>query len=625
MISEQTIINRSSVNPAIPELSVIAIISDAGKSLQTLIDNIRLYKTDEIEFVIIDHSSTGGDLEIIKNNPDTIDSAIYLPGVSVYQAMNKATQIAAGRWLYFIKDTSDLLTADFPKAVHSLKNPNTIYYGGVMINDTAKTKVFSATDLTLANVPDQAIFYPKEVFENYFYDTRYVVFSSYHLNLKLWNDHRFFKEHIPYIVASSQSGNQLDLTTDSAYTVDKDNWVKWHAGKLDYLKYIRRSKGLKGVLKSILSADSSATQSQDSKKTILVIDDYVPYYDKSSGSKRLFELLKLLKELDLNIIFLPDDGKATLPYYKELLNMGIEVLVSTAQSTNIAQLKRRTDSITYAWISRPALNRKYHKILHKNTKKIFDTVDLHYLRMLRQAENQDSPKLKKRALKTKALELGLARSSQATLTVTEIEKNILENEGIQHVYVIPNVHETVIHKQVIPFEKREGILFIGGYKHEPNTDAVKWLVQEIMPLVWDKLGNVPLYLLGSDPNQEVLQLASENVLVPGYLNDVSDYFFSSRIFVAPLRYGAGMKGKIGQSLEYGLPVVSTVIGTEGMDLTDGKNVLVADDHITFAEKIILLYQNQELWNKIRSESSLSIQRYSPENVKMQLQSLFKSI
>jgi len=366
--------------------------------------------------------------------------------------------------------------------------------------------------------------------------------------------------------------------------------------------------------------------SEDSKvKTLLVIDDYVPYYDKSSGSKRLFELLKLFREIGFNVIFFPEDGKATLPYYDDLKRMDIEVLISTPAVKNIALLKQRLDTIDYAWISRPALNHKYQKLLRRKTKTIFDTVDLHYLRMLRQAENHNDSKLKKKALKTKKLELGLAVSSNATIVVTEIEKNILAEEGIKNVTVIPNVHETVQILNQVPFPERKGLLFIGGYKHDPNIDAVKWLINDIMPMVWHKLGDIPVYLLGSDPSAEVLALASEKVIVPGYLNDVSSYFLNSRVFIAPLRYGAGMKGKIGQSLEFGLPIVSTAIGLEGMNLTDGLNVLSADNSLEFSRKIILLYNNEELWSKINKAAYDSIQSYSPENVKAQLKELFTAI
>ncbi|MBC8985443.1 glycosyltransferase [Pedobacter sp. N36a] len=375
----------------------------------------------------------------------------------------------------------------------------------------------------------------------------------------------------------------------------------------------------------LISSSRSKPLIGTSKKTLLVIDDYLPFYDKSSGSKRLFELLKLFISMDFKVIYLPEDGKAPQPYAGEMQAMGIEILAITPEKSHVDQLKERLNEFHYAWISRPTLNKKYQKILNKNTKTIFDTVDLHYLRMLRQAENEGNEKLKRRSLKTKKLELALALNSNATVTVTGIEKDILEREGIDHVFVIPNVHFLNPNNKNTPFEERKGILFIGGYKHEPNVDAVRWLVEEIMPKVWAADPTIHLTLLGSDPSKELLAYNSDRISVPGYLQEVADYFYENRIFVAPLRYGAGMKGKIGQSMEFGLPVVSTSIGVEGMDLKDGHNVLVAESTNDFANRILQLYQNPELWSSIKNNSIKAIEDYSPAEVTKKLDKLFKTL
>ncbi len=364
------------------------------------------------------------------------------------------------------------------------------------------------------------------------------------------------------------------------------------------------------------------------KKTIVIIDDYIPYHDKSSGSKRLYEIIKLLINLDLNVVFLPNDGLATEPYYSELIDLKVNVLVNRPNRKQLlGDFKSLLPYIDYAWISRPSLNEKFQKIIKRytNVKIIFDTVDLHYVRMLRQAKNESNPKLKRKALQIKKLEISLAKAADATITVTDTEKLILEEEQINHVYVIPNIHESRIPSASIKFTNRLGITFIGGYKHEPNIDAVNWLMKEIMPLVRNKLGGIPVYLLGSDPTKEILKYAKEDVIIPGYLKDISHYFLNSRVFVAPLRYGAGMKGKIGQSLEYGLPIVSTKIGTEGMNLIDGINVLTADDTLTFANKVIELYQDEKLWNKIQENAKDSIASYMPEEVSKKLKHLLTEV
>ncbi|MDN3587419.1 glycosyltransferase [Pedobacter aquatilis] len=365
-----------------------------------------------------------------------------------------------------------------------------------------------------------------------------------------------------------------------------------------------------------------------SKKTILVIDDDLPQHDKSSGSKRLFEIIKILKNLNFNVIYLPNNGIKISPYYEQLTDLGVDVLLNSPDRNgllyNLDGLKKHID---FAWISRPILNIEFRKILKSNRKIkiIFDTVDLHFVRMLRQAEKEQNEKLNKKAIKFKKIELNLAKEADATLVVTDTELKLLEQEGINNITVIPNVHALSIPETEIKFENRKGIVFIGGYKHEPNVDAVIWLINEIMPLVWNKLGKIPVYLLGSFPPDEVKNLAGDNVFVPGFLEDVSEYFLNSRIFVAPLRYGAGMKGKIGQSLEFGLPIVSTEIGTEGMNLTHEKNVMLANERKDFADKIIQLYQDANLWHRVKENAYQSIFDYTPAEVSKKLTELFKKL
>jgi glycosyltransferase involved in cell wall biosynthesis len=364
------------------------------------------------------------------------------------------------------------------------------------------------------------------------------------------------------------------------------------------------------------------------KKTILIIDDNLPQHDKSSGSKRLFELIKIFKSSALNVIFMPNDGLKTEPYGQQLKQLKVDVLLySPNRKAMLKNLKSLLKEIDYAWISRPILNKEFQKIIKKSAKAkiIFDTVDLHYIRIERQAENENNKKLRIKALKFKKLELDLAKKADATITITAIEQKLLENENINNVFTIPNIHELNPSPKEISFEQRNGLVFIGGYMHEPNVDAVKWLITEIMPTVWSKLPDVKVHLLGSYPTSDVLNLTNKLVFVPGYVEDVSNYFYTAKIFVAPLRYGAGMKGKIGQSLEFGLPVVTTNIGAEGMNLIDGENVSIADETQDFANKIINLYENPQLWHKMKANAEKSLANYAPIRVKEQLVKLLNSL
>jgi O-antigen biosynthesis protein len=188
------------------------------------------------------------------------------------------------------------------------------------------------------------------------------------------------------------------------------------------------------------------------------------------------------------------------------------------------------------------------------------------------------------------------------------------------VVVLPNVH-AARSTEVPGAAGRADLLFIGGYKHLPNVDAVRWFSDEILPLI-RRQEPARFLALGSFPPPEIEELASATITVPGYLDDVSAHFDRARVFVAPLRYGAGMKGKIGMAMAMGLPVVTTSIGAEGMGLVDGTHVVVADDAHAFAEAVLRLYHDDALWASLSVEGHRLVAReWSPEAMTTRLTAL----
>jgi len=356
------------------------------------------------------------------------------------------------------------------------------------------------------------------------------------------------------------------------------------------------------------------------QKTVLVVDSYLPFYDKESGSRRLFQILKIFKALNFHVIFLPDDMQAIEPYTSELQAMQIEVLYTCDGFGMLPedQLREKLPLIDIAWVCRPGLMQRYLPVIREmpQIKVIYDTIDLHYVRMKREIELGLASEADQKSMSwidMQALELKMAMKAELTLTVTPTEKDVLQRQGIDAVEVVPNIHFPY-EGESPSFDERSGILFIGGYNHPPNVDAVEWLCNEIMPTVWAQIPEINVTLLGSSPSSKVKALESEKVSVTGYVTDVTPYFLNSRVFVAPLRYGAGMKGKIGQSLEYALPLISTSIGVEGMNLTSGKDSIEANTAEEFAQAIIRLYTERESWEHISQESSQAIARYSPQAV-----------
>jgi O-antigen biosynthesis protein len=365
-------------------------------------------------------------------------------------------------------------------------------------------------------------------------------------------------------------------------------------------------------------------------KTILVIDTYAPCYDKESGARRLWQLMQIFKQLNFHVIFVPDNGAREQPYVAMLQDMAIEVAFTEPGygKTIDQQLIELLPLVDIAWVCRPQLFEKYAPLIRQydQIKLIYDTVDLHYLRMQRALalEGQSIEKIRS-WIRMQSRELKAAHDADLTITVTKTEQEILQQQQIAHLAVVPNLHLPYA-KEKPSFGQREGLLFIGSYNHPPNIDAVCWLCQKIMPLVWSQLPELTITLLGSHVTEEVQALGQdERIFVPGYLADVTPYFLNHRLFVAPLRYGAGMKGKIGQSLEYGLPVVATSIGTEGMNLTHEQNVLEANEPQEFAQQIIRLYKNEELWNKLAGKSARALAPLTPDSIKQELSQIFHDL
>jgi glycosyltransferase involved in cell wall biosynthesis len=364
-------------------------------------------------------------------------------------------------------------------------------------------------------------------------------------------------------------------------------------------------------------------------RTLLVVDTLVPPYDRESGALRLFRLLELWQRAGYHVIFLPDYGHDQHPYTGLLEGMGIEVLYFTWQQQDPwARLVRRLPVLNWAWVCRPELCAKYFPVLQRRPElpRIYDTIDLHFLRLQRQWElNGQDPQQRSVWEKMRQLEQRMATIADLTVAVTVEEQQLLMTElGAPKVAVVPNLHEMDT-AAPLPFAARRGLLFIGGYYHQPNVDAVVWLCTEILPLVWGDRPDIPVTLLGSHPPAAVQALANERVQVPGYLPNVDTYFRESRWFVAPLRYGAGMKGKIGQSLSFRLPVITTPIGAEGLALQDGYNCAIATTAAEWVAAILKLYDDRSTWERYHQGCAEVLAPFQPQAIGDRLHTLLQSL
>ena len=359
---------------------------------------------------------------------------------------------------------------------------------------------------------------------------------------------------------------------------------------------------------------------------VLVIDRFVPTYDKDSGSLRMFSFLQILSDLGYRVTFLPDDLQKSEPYTGELEAIGVEVMTGNLDIQKY--LEEKGYAFSFVVLSRPEQTYKYLPLIRAyaiNSVVAYDMVDVHWLRFERAAAVSGNRELGEKAKDFKSLELFNSSCSDVVFTVTGNEKELLLNEIPDlHVEVLPNIHEVL--KKARSFHERRDIMFIGSFLHQPNEDAVLFFVKEVFPLIKKKIPDMRFFVVGSDPLESIVRLDSEAITVTGYVKDVEPYFENCRVFVAPLRYGAGMKGKIGQSMAYGLPVVTTTIGAEGIGLKNEINALISDEPEEFADSVIRLYSDEELWNGISLNAVEHIEsNYSKEAVSRKIAELFASL
>jgi GT2 family glycosyltransferase/SAM-dependent methyltransferase len=359
----------------------------------------------------------------------------------------------------------------------------------------------------------------------------------------------------------------------------------------------------KGRLQTHQPAGTEVDNAKDRRATrrVLVIDHCTPTPNQDAGSVTVFNLLLLLREMDFQVTFIPEDNFLYMPEYTTALQRaGIEVIYAP-YVTNVEQhLKGCHDRYDLAFLFRPGVVERHLKTIRKHCTKakvLFHTVDLHFLRMSREAELQSDKAKQIAADEMKQRELAAIRASDASIVHSTAEFDLIRPElpdAKLHVYpLIMDVQGTSK-----TFSERRDIVFVGGYQHAPNVDAVQYFVAKIMPLLRQQLPSVRFYAVGSKPPAEIKALASDDVIIAGFIEDLAPLLDKMRVSVAPLRYGAGIKGKIGSAMAAGLPVVATTLAAEGMSLTDGENILVADGAEQFAEAIVRLYQNELLWKEI---------------------------
>ena len=335
------------------------------------------------------------------------------------------------------------------------------------------------------------------------------------------------------------------------------------------------------------------------KKVILFVDHYVPTFDKDAGSKTTFQYIKMFIERGYVVKFLPDNFAKSEPYTSILEQMGVEVLYGNEMRTNIFEwIENNQANIDIAYLNRPHIATKYIDFIKEKTdiKVIYYGHDLHFLRERREYELTGDVERKNASAYWKSMELDLMRKASISYYPSNVEVDYIHtfDKKINAKAITAYVFEKFGNIDYNP-DIREGVLFVGGFSHPPNADALKYFLDNMWDEIYAQI-KAPFYIVGSNATDEIKALHNEakGIIFKGFVSEeeLKELYEKVRLVVVPLRYGAGVKGKVIEALYYNDPVITTSVGAEGID-NSYNQMLVADEPGDFVEKCVNLYNNKE--------------------------------
>ena len=569
------------------------------------------------EIIVIDDNSSDDSLKILKKL-----SSIRLikneSNLGFIRSCNKGAKLAKGKYLLFLNNDTEVKYNFLDELVRTfdefpgtglvgskLLYPNNVLQeaGGILWRDGTAANFGRYQDASLPQVnyarevdycSGASIMVPKNIFEevgafDLEYTPAYCEDSDLAIKIRQ-KGYRVLYQPLSVVVhyEGISSGRDINKGIKAYQKINTEKlYKKWQP----YFQTL-----------SERGEDIENTKDQHKSKRVLVIDHCLPIASRDAGSLTVINLMLLFREMNYQVTFISNSLYYSKYPTEDLQRLGIEVLYPPfVENIPIYLLQHKNKYNIFLLLRSSNLNTLYLKIIRKfspKTKILLHYTDLGHLRLQRQYELKNTNVSKRNIKKIKNIEIKSALLTDISIVHSQVEAKILHKHTPQaKIYVMPLSLDTTS-KKYTGFEASKDLVFIGGYGHPPNLDAVFYFVQEVMPILRKKIKDVKFYIAGSHVPQEIKNLACEDIIVEGYVEDISSFFQSKRIFVSPLRYGAGVKGKVGKAMTSGLPIVATSISTESMQMKENEHYLLADDPETFANQIKKLYEDKTLWEKI---------------------------
>lgn len=422
------------------------------------------------------------------------------------------------------------------------------------------------------------------------FDERYIpaYFEDVDLAVTAWQEGRkvvFVHDSVVMHIEGVSHGRDTQKGLKSFQITNADKfWEKW---------------GNQQILHWNSNTISRFEAKRESRGIVVFADNFVPNLQSNAGSVRAFQIIKEIQKLGFHVVVIPINSLVSIHDLEKLRRNGVEVYESYDQA--LKQLKVRIDRVTAFWVSRldvaellvPRIKRNF-----KGKKIIFDTVDLHHIRDQRNIEiNGKNFAIYQSDIKKR--ELDMCSQADKIILVSQVEENYLHtfNEKWQTHVLFMNYDSNI---ETLNSEKNNTFVFVGDFKHTPNVDAVLWYIQEVIPFLESGIkDNFRFLIIGSDlPEYIQKMLIGTHLDYLGWQESLAEYYRSARALVAPIRFGAGKKGKIAEAISLNCPVVTTPIGAEGFSLVNGEDALIAESAMEFAQAISKIVNVPNLANDL---------------------------
>lgn len=621
---------------------IIPVYNHLEKTLDCLKSLALAHDGYELEIIVIDDASS----DLTPTFLNQLKNISYIrneENLGFLHSCNKAAKNASGKYICFLNNDTIVMPGWLESIISTFKREanagllgSKLYYpdgslqeaGGIIWND--------ASGLNYGRNDD-----PKRPEYCYLRETDYCSGAAIFLPLSLWQKLDGFD---PYFAPAYYEDTDLAFRVrDAGYKVlvqplSKVIHLEGVSSGTDLTsgakqnQVINKEKFLskwETVLKNHKAphAPQWYELNHQEKPRILLIDHLTPKPDSDSGSIDTYNYLLSLRKMGFDVVFYSAyDSEVIDKYVTDLQSQGIQCLYPPYVDNMATFLKAYGKAFQYVMLFRGPVADIYINAIKQfcpQAKVIFNTVDLHFLREKRAAAlASDDADVDHDAInKIETLEVGLMERADLSILVSEYERSLLAELYPKLVTrVMPLPREIPGRKN--GFDPRKDIAFVGGYLHTPNLDAIDYFVKEVWHLIESKLPGVKFKIVGSNMPESFSQYASPSVELVGFVEDLGDVFDNVRLSIAPLRFGAGIKGKVVSSLSYGLPCVASSVATEGMNLTDGENILQSDDPQIFADLVYKAYTDKTLWTKL-SDNGLSFveDRHGLESFETRLQEI----